>query len=56
MRVAIRITVDVDEAAWRDEYGVSAAGLREDVKNYMYHMVMDSVAAAGALLTVTSWT
>lgn len=45
MKVQIKLTVDVDVAAWCVEYGCERSEVREDVKTYLVDQIRQSHAA-----------
>jgi hypothetical protein len=50
IKVSIPITVEIDIAAWNEEYGCdSAAEVRADVKTHIANMVNQQLDALGVL-------
>lgn len=39
MKIAINVTLDVDETAWANEFGILQNEVRADVKTYMTTML-----------------
>ncbi|MFE3589440.1 hypothetical protein ACFXOY_18240 [Streptomyces niveus] len=39
MKQRITFTLDVDEQAWAEEYGLDPADVREDVRSYMANLL-----------------
>lgn len=35
MKIALRITLDIDEQVWADEYGLEVSEVRDDVREYI---------------------
>lgn len=38
MKISVTLTIEVDDDAWRTEYGIDE-GLRQDVKEAVFHTV-----------------
>jgi hypothetical protein len=51
MKIAIRITVDVDPDAWATEYGVPRYEVRDDVLIWARTHIVDELDARGMLAT-----
>lgn len=52
MRVAVKLSLEIDADVWRDLYGVD--NVREDVKRYaVYQLAASAAAEEGAILDVT---
>lgn len=52
MKVRVSFVLDVDAETWSQEYGISAAEVREDVKRYVENGAHDHLTDLG-LLTET---
>jgi hypothetical protein len=53
MKVRIVMTIDVDPDEWVAVYGGRRDGVREDVKDYAFHNVVESAGIKESGATVT---
>jgi hypothetical protein len=51
VKVRVTFTVDVDAESWENQFGVSGAALREDVKYYTHRLAVESLDAQDLILT-----
>ena len=52
MKIRITVTIDVDPAAWCEEYGDEPSEVRERVKEYVISGVANSAAGMAGCLRV----
>lgn len=50
MKVRISFTLDIDPEMWALSYGTGPKEIRQDVKNYAYHIVQQQFDSTGLLL------
>lgn len=49
MKVALTITVDIDEKAWSEAYGIEPKDVRTDVKEHCNHLLHGTLEGMGLL-------
>ena len=50
MKIKVTLTVDVDPAAWADEYGTRLSEVREDVKRHAANSLLAHFESVGVLV------
>ncbi|WP_159030304.1 hypothetical protein [Streptomyces sp. CB01201] len=55
MKVRITITMDVDAEAWAFDYGLDRRDVRDDVKDYVAHLIVGSHHFEEKTFTNVGW-